>query len=81
MGIIDRSPFACKKKLRLPQCGRPPFANSRGFKIRHEMRDGDDYITFVLESSPERETPLPTYKKKRPSGGNSDLPLFAGVGE
>jgi len=51
----------------------------RGFKIRHEMRDGDDYVTFVLESSPERETPLPTYEKKRPSGDNSDLPLFAGV--
>lgn len=93
MGIIDRSAVARKKKLGLPQYGRPPFANSqerkildllrqagprgvskkflvfdlhftqasarvhtleqRGFKIRHEMRAGDDYVTFVLESSPE----------------------------
>jgi len=26
----------------------------RGFKIRHEMRPGDHYVTFVLESSPSR---------------------------
>ncbi len=121
MGIIDRSAVARKKKLRLPQSCRPPFANSqerkildllrqagprgvskrflvfelhftqasarvhslerRGFKIRHEMRDGDDYVTFVLEPAPERETPLPTYEKKRLSDDNSDLPLFAGVGQ
>jgi hypothetical protein len=43
------------------------------------MRSGEDYVTFVLESSPERETPLPSYEKKRPSGDNSNLSLFAGM--
>jgi hypothetical protein len=67
-------------ELGFTQCGaRINSLERRGHKIRHEMRPGDRYTTFVLESSPERETPLPTYEKKRPSGDNSDLPLFAGV--
>jgi hypothetical protein len=45
----------------------------RGYKIRHEMRFGDRYTTFVLESSPERETPLPTYEKKRPDARQKTL--------
>jgi len=40
-------------------------------------RSRDDHVAFVLESSPEHETPLPTYGKKRLPGDNPDLPLFA----
>jgi helix-turn-helix protein len=43
----------------------------RGFKIRHEMRAGDDYVTFVLESSPP-ETEARTSNSTSPRVARND---------
>jgi hypothetical protein len=61
-------------ELGFTQCGaRIHSLERRGHKIRHEMQSGDRYVTFVLESSPERETPLPTYAKNGPDAGQETL--------
>jgi hypothetical protein len=61
-------------ELGFTQCGARIYSlEHRGYEIRHEMRPGDRYTTFVLESSPERETPLPTYEKKRPDARQETL--------
>jgi hypothetical protein len=46
---------------------------SRGHKIRHEMRPGDRYVTFVLESSREVSKPDP------PETGLEDRPRVTGL--
>ena len=77
--LIEAKSLGVSKKflifeLGFTQCSaRIHFLERRGYKIRHEMRPGDRYTTFVLESSPERETPLPTYEKKGPDARQETL--------
>ncbi len=35
-----------------------------GYQIRHESRDGERYVTFVLVGEPDEPKPLPTFKPK-----------------
>ena len=62
-----------------------------GYQIRHESRDGERYVTFVLVGEPDEPKPLPTFKPKsadwyerttgqpRPAAEQPDLgPLFSG---
>ena len=48
----------------------------RGYKIRHEMRPGDQYVTFVLESSPEAGKPEPSEPEWKDRPRVTGLPLF-----
>lgn len=76
---------------RMTQCGARVFELERqGYGIRHEARDGDHYVTFILVSEPAEPKPLPTFKPKatdwyerttgqsRPTAQQPDLgPLFS----
>jgi len=37
----------------------------QGFRIQHVQRDGQRYVTYVLDGEPEQPKPLPTYQPKR----------------
>jgi hypothetical protein len=64
----------------------------QGYGIRHESRDGERFVTFVLVSEPHEPKPLPTYKPKtdwyerttgqsRPPTQSPDFgPLFTSTG-
>lgn len=66
----------------------------QGYQIRHEARDGERYVTFVLVSEPAEPKSLPTFKPKsadwyekstgkpRPSSTQSQDfgPLFSPMG-
>jgi predicted RecB family nuclease len=64
----------------------------QGFEIKHVQRDGEKYVTYILETEPAHPKPLPTYAKKsstdwyeRQTGGHrpasSAGPLFDAVTE
>jgi hypothetical protein len=79
--------------MHMTQCGARVFELERmGYQIRHESRDGERYVTFVLVSEPAQPKPLPTFKPKsgdwyekttgkpRPATEPPDLgPLFSFV--
>lgn len=49
----------------MTQCGARVWELERqGYGIRHEARDGDRYVTFILVSEPADPKPLPTFKPK-----------------
>jgi hypothetical protein len=75
--LLEAGPHGVSKKFLVFErhftqaSARIHHLEQRGFKIRHEMRPGDTYVTFVLESVPERETAAPT---DRPAATPSPKP-------
>ena len=52
-------------KHRFTQCGTRIFELEKmSYKIRHEMKPGQHYVTYFLESEPEQETHLSTYQPR-----------------